>query len=92
MIRIMIGHLPNTILNLLRRPLIWNSAGKSLVNHHKVDIGWEIKEKQEWSSLESNSCENSDEIEMFFGHLVIDKWVLSSSGPGQVQVGSRSAS
>ena len=69
MIRIMIGHLPNTILNLLRRPLIWNSAGKSLVNHHKVDIGWDKKTKQEWSSMESNSCENSDEIEMFFGHL-----------------------
>ena len=27
--------------------------------------------KQEWSSMESNSYENWDEIEMFFGHLVI---------------------
>ena len=28
----------------------------------------EIKWKQEWSSMESNSYENWDEIEMFFGH------------------------
>ena len=27
--------------------------------------------KQEWSSMESSSYENWDEIEMFFGHLVI---------------------
>ena len=32
------------------------------------------KPKQEWSSMESNSYENWDEIEMFFGHLVICNW------------------
>ena len=26
--------------------------------------------------MESNLYENSDEIEMFFGHLVIDNWVF----------------
>ena len=27
-----------------------------------------------WSSMESNSYENWDEIDMFFGHLVIGNW------------------
>ena len=30
--------------------------------------------EQEWSSMESNSYDNWDEIEMFFGHLVIGNW------------------
>ena len=35
---------------------------------------YKIVSSQEWSSMESNSYENSDEIEMFFGHLVIGNW------------------
>ena len=31
----------------------------------------ELYQKQEWSSMESSSYENWDEIEMFVGHLVI---------------------
>ena len=32
--------------------------------------------EQEWSSMESNSYENWDEIEMFSGHLVISNLQL----------------
>ena len=31
-----------------------------------------VQLKQEWSSMESSLYENWDEIEMLFGHLVID--------------------
>ena len=37
-----------------------------------ISLSFEMtKQEQEWSSMESNSYENWDEIEMFFGHLVI---------------------
>ena len=34
--------------------------------------------KQEWSSMESNSYENWDEIEMFFGYLVFGNLKLGN--------------
>ena len=38
--------------------------GSGRININSIEI-------QEWSSLESSSYENWDEIEMLFGHLVI---------------------
>ena len=49
---------------------------------------YKIVSSQEWSSMESNSYENSHEIEMFFGHLVIDNWVFEI-GNGQQAIGNK---
>ena len=51
---------------VIRNLTFMHYSCSSLLNHI-----WKKNPKQEWSSMESSSYENWDEIEMFVGHLVI---------------------
>ena len=60
----------------LSQSISWLLSATKCGNWNWVAASAKKKIKQEWSSMESNSYENWDEIEMLFGHLVIGNWEI----------------